>query len=172
MKKINQLLFLFVGTACSFWGSCSYSDEEVKDTDLTVLWAPLNKHERTVFPHFDSLFESIDTIQLQQVGEESLLGVINDIKCKEDTLFLCSNNAIFIFNTKGEFIRNFKKRGRGRGEYLSITHFDINKTSREISILDIDGRKILVYSFEGEFLRQINISLILNDDDILSILKY
>lgn len=161
MKKIS--LYFAIGLVmCVNFCSCTNAPVD-SDSNSNVLWVPLNHHSRTEFVHFDSLFESIDTIQLQQVGEESMLGAISDIKTFNDTLLLCSNNSLFLFNSDGSFIRKINRRGRGRGEYLKIEHFDINKNDREISILDVDSRKIVVYSINGDFIRQINLPEIVFD---------
>lgn len=167
MNKIIKNLVLFACLVCALL--CSCSNQKESDSGPTVIWAPLHNHERTDHLNFSSLFGSIDTIQLQQAGEESLLGVINDIKCKDDTLFLCSNQAIYLFKTNGEFINSINRRGRGPGEYVSIAQFDIDPKEREIVILEQNGlRKFYVYSFEGKFLRQIEVSDFVDDFVLLS----
>ena len=167
MNKIIKTLVLFACLVCALL--CSCSNQKESDSGPTVIWAPLHNHERTDHLNYSSLFGSIDTIQLQQAGEESLLGVINDIKCKDDTLFLCSNQAIYLFKTNGEFINSINRRGRGPGEYVSIAQFDIDPKEREIVILEQNGlRKFYVYSFEGKFLRQIEVSDFVDDFVLLS----
>jgi hypothetical protein len=167
MNKILKfpLLFAFI---CSFLCSCSDSNQEVNPTDPTTVWVPLRHPKRTDVPPFDSYFGSIDTIQLQLTDAESVVGKIWDLRCKDDTLFLCTRENIFLFNTKGEFLYNINRRGRGPGEYVYIEHFDINPKEREIVILEMNGlRKFIIYSFEGQFLRQIELPDIVNDFALL-----
>lgn len=162
MKKLNYVIAIICWFACVCL--CACSEKKIGDNDPKVLYAPLRHQKRTDLCHFDSLFESIDTIQLKLVGEESLLGKMIEIKSISDTLFISSNNSIYLFDYDGQFIKRINKKGRGRGEYLQIEHFDINKTNRELIILDAyGGRKFFFYSYNGDFIRQIEVPDIVDD---------
>lgn len=164
MIKINSVIAIIGVCACL----CACSEKRIVKDELKVLYAPLKHPNKTDFFHFDSLFESIDTIQLQLADKESLLGDISDIKSINDTLFISSNNSIYLFDYDGQFIKRINRNGRGRGEYRKIEHFDINKTNGELIILEGNGgRELLFYSYNGDFIRKIEVTYIIDDFMVL-----
>ena len=64
--------------------------------------------------------------------------------------------AIFVFDMNGKFIFKISERGQGPNEYVSIKDFDIDSNG-EIYIYDSHGKKFVVFSSEGKFVRKIPI---------------
>ena len=61
------------------------------------------------------------------------------------------DRPLFIFDENGRWIRTIERRGQGPEEYLNFSSFDVNN-NREIAVVDGMRKKILFYSWEGEFL--------------------
>lgn len=88
-----------------------------------------------------------------ETNPESLLGVIADLKCSKDYIFIKHNGSPLLaqFNTNGKFIRHIGLIGRGPQEYLLIKKFSIDENNGLIFIQTNWSHKILVYDFEGVY---------------------
>lgn len=80
-----------------------------------------------------------------------LIRRISDISVSDSFLFVSDYNRLLLFNWDGKFIRQIGSSGRGPGEYLRVRDFDIDVDNEEVYILE--GRKVLVYNFNGLFRR-------------------
>lgn len=163
----SKLMKTFILTMISILTFTSCSSVETNEDKLSydIIDAPINQELKTDLPSISNLYVAKDTIILNSESAESQLGNIQDIKQFEDTLFIQSDNAIYLFQTDGSFIRKINRKGRGHGEYLNITHFDIG--NERIHVLDIDLKRILVYNFEGTFIRQVQLKDIVFDFAVL-----
>jgi hypothetical protein len=77
-----------------------------------------------------------------------------------------------MFSKTGKFIAKIERNGRGPGEYMDLSDFDIDKIKRQIAVLDKTGRKLIYYKYTGEFLNEINLddifsTFLINGNDIL-----
>ena len=103
----------------------------------------------------DSHFTSRQIIPLE-TADDILMGDIKSIKIYDDTYFILdSRNVIFRFDKDGKYISKIARQGRGRGEYLDIRSIDV--FGDEVYVLSSFEKKILTYSFDGEFLSEINL---------------
>ena len=103
----------------------------------------------------DSHFASQQIIPLE-TADDILMGDIKSIKIYDDTYFILdSRNVIFRFDKDGRFLSRIARQGRGRGEYLDIRSIDV--FGDEVYVLSSFEKKILTYSFDGEFLSEINL---------------
>jgi len=64
------------------------------------------------------------------------------------------SSILKIFNTKGEFIRQFNRYGRGPQEYGYISDLQIESSTGNICIRSFD--KITEYTSGGQFIRSVN----------------
>ena len=62
---------------------------------------------------------------------------------------------ILIFDLKGKFVSEIYKIGKGPGEYTGISDFTYNPIGKTIIILDAHLKKVLVYSIEGIFIKEV-----------------
>lgn len=138
--------------------SCSDKANRVENNNVFVIEAPLKKEARTDLPLISKLSESIDTIYLDSSRPESLLGKIRNVIIEGDTIFIHSDNFIALFSIDGKFISKFERRGRGRGEYISLFDFDILPSKNELFVFDRDIKKVLIYSYSGNFIREVELS--------------
>ena len=72
-----------------------------------------------------------------------------------DYLFVRGDYQLFQFSKEGKFIRKIGKEGQVPEEYLKITSAKYDNHKREIYVNDLLAKKIKVYSFDGNFIRDI-----------------
>jgi hypothetical protein len=97
-------------------------------------------------------FENRENIILESVMRK--LSVSDSIIVTYDR-----TGTIFVIDRDGNLISKFNRRGRGYGEYISINNYTVDFEKKEIYIQEQQLQyRILVYSMEGEFKRQIDIS--------------
>ncbi len=81
---------------------------------------------------------------------------ILNTKATDELLFIGTYpSGLFVFNHKGNFLLSIGKVGNGPGEYKYANHFSLDKEKELIYILD--GKKIIIYSFLGEFKKQFSL---------------
>jgi hypothetical protein len=80
-----------------------------------------------------------------------LIRRISDVSVSDSFLFVSDYNRLLLFNRDGKFVRQIGSSGRGPGEYSRIRGFDIDVVNEEVYILE--GRKVIVYNFNGLFRR-------------------
>ena len=100
------------------------------------------------------LFGEVQLIPLETT-DNSLMADIHFSKVKNDTLFLFSRKqyALFMFNTKGEYLNKISKVGQGPGEYTLIHDFDICPKRNSIEMLSPFG-SIYSYTMNGDFIEK------------------
>lgn len=104
-----------------------------------------------------------------ETTEESLMSEIDIFKKIGSNYFFSDNtDAIFIFDEAGRFVNKINRNGRGHGEYVRIKDFDVR--DNQLYVLSEGLLKVLVYNFEGDFLRSYDTDysyakLYLLDDD-------
>lgn len=109
--------------------------------------------------NYSEMLDSVRYIALE-TNDESVMGMYADVYYINDTLYISDYQSIFMFDKNGNYIRKISKRGRGRGEYLQLGHFDVNRKNGEIYVHDYGKDMILVYSHEGEFMRSFPIQVV------------
>ena len=63
---------------------------------------------------------------------------------------------IHIYDRNGRFVRNIGRRGQGPHEFIQLSPpLQIDRNSRTVYATDSQGRKIIVYDFEGNYLKNI-----------------
>ena len=100
-----------------------------------------------------------------EVTEESLLGRIERVIIFNDKIYVHDplSHSIFIFDyPSGEYIFKISARGRGPGEYLRISSFNVNSENK-IEILDASSKKILRFDENGNFIESKYMQFSAND---------
>lgn len=98
------------------------------------------------------LSNKMDYIVLETT-QESMLGIVSKILFAENKVFIKSNDAVYIFDYSGKFLRKILAKGSAPFEYNSISDFDVDKSKNELLIFDKARKQILVFDFEGQYIR-------------------
>jgi len=87
---------------------------------------------------------------------------ILNTKTTDELLFIGTYpSGLFVFDFKGNFLKSIGKVGNGPGEYKYAYNFSLDKEKELIYILD--GKKVIIYSFSGEFKKQISLEKFKNN---------
>ena len=99
---------------------------------------------------------TISYIRLE-TNDNSLIG--NDFKVRHnDSIVVLISNKIIVFSISGKHLFSIDKRGKGPGEYLSLTDIQIINNTNFL-ILDRRGKKILQIDSNGSTIKTIPIDL-------------
>jgi len=105
------------------------------------------------------LIENCRYIPLE-TSDESIIGEISTIVPCQDGFFVMDRFLqISYFDINGKFMRRIARKGQGPGEYTSIHAIDVSEYDKTIHLFDGNSRRILVYTFNNEFLRAIKINI-------------
>ena len=168
MKNQNYLFYaqfilicgLFTCVACQQKANNEKSrettEEKVVETNVfyTIPFAEIikNKHEVKL----SEFATDVEIIQFDNTPK-ALLGRIQDIQLTNDYIFVeHSGNALITqFSRAGKYIRHIGKQGRGPKEYALCRKFSLDEKNERIYIQTNWTRKILVYNFDGEYIKTV-----------------
>jgi len=103
--------------------------------------------------YLEDLIDSVWYIPLE-TKENSVIGKITKVLFTKEKIFICDaeiTHSIFCFNHSGKALFVIRDRGRGPGQYLTLTGFDVDTLNREVVIYDAQQRAFLKYDFSGGF---------------------
>lgn len=99
-----------------------------------------------------SFISYIDFVALE-TNDLCVIGEINKV-LSDDGYYIIhdkDNNKIFRFDSLGHFINQIGVTGRGPKEYTESWDVSLDKMKKEVSVLDLSGRKIVKYKYDGSF---------------------
>jgi len=153
MKSISKALFIIL----LLMVSCN-SKKENKNILTTAKIKPININinvekqiKKSLF--IDDLVNEVKYIPLQTTPQ-SLIGSIDKIEVTDSLIFILDagqNQALFIFDHKGNFINKIANQGKGPSEYVKILDFNYCKQDHSLMICDIN-RKILKFDINGNLI--------------------
>lgn len=159
LRKCNQLPILLVIMGCiSVLFACS------KVSDAEILAVDINPKRTTP----DSvIFKDREIVILETCPKSIIAGVVAMDMYKDNLYILDDRRAnIFVFKRDGTFVSTIGRKGRGPGEYTSISSFCIDRENDELIISVGTPRKLVYYSLSGEFIAETEV-----DDYLYQILK-
>jgi hypothetical protein len=115
--------------------------------------------KKATVTHYSKFIDNIRYIPLETPGPEALLGGgIHKIIYTKNRYFIFDEKKIMVFDSKGKFILNVGKIGRGPGEMIKPNDFFIDTLSKTIEILSVDGKIIKYDLYNGQFIDAIRIN--------------
>lgn len=111
-------------------------------------------------PKMAKLSGVVDGVRLipLETGNLNLIGHINKVIAGKDFLLISTAEEIpqlFRFTTTGKFLNIIGSQGKGPGEYSDIANITVLPDSSSVYIQGRSMRKILEYSLNGQFIREI-----------------
>ncbi|SHJ98903.1 6-bladed beta-propeller protein [Tangfeifania diversioriginum] len=130
-------------------------NQRAKDQFFTIHFAEIVKEKRDVM--LSEIAENVDFVQFENNSEKALLGRISDIQITPNYIFIKHSGTGLLtqFNRNGKYVRHFGTLGRGPREYALIRKFSLDEQNKLVYIHTNWTRKILVYNFDGEYIKTI-----------------
>lgn len=133
------------------------------NSDIKILHQNINMSEVIQVP--DDIFENkidftqiIDDIDftILETNNECIIGSINKILSDSNYYFIHDkeNDNIFRFSQDGMFINKIGTKGYGPKEYIEAWDISLDIKNNVIIVLDLMGRKIIRYTYNGDFINK------------------
>ncbi|MDR0995723.1 MAG: 6-bladed beta-propeller [Tannerella sp.] len=149
MKK-TQLFFLAASAALLCLGGCG-----TKSNGIPAI--PMDKAVGKIQPlSLSRIAASVEYVPLE-TNDSSLVPSrrLCDIQAADDYFFLNCRRSLLEFSRKGKFIRQIGRQGKGPGEFVALG--SILADGQRQALYMLNGSKVLVYSFDGTFKKEINL---------------
>ncbi|MCX4334335.1 MAG: 6-bladed beta-propeller [Bacteroidales bacterium] len=140
--NISVLLLGFIVTSCV--------NDPKRHDNVRVITVDITK--QTDISEFVSSFDGYVCLE---TTDDCLISGIKKLKSVGDTIYISDDSKIAMFSRRdGYFLGKIHKHGRGPGEYITLTDFDVFD-SRLYVLSNVD-REIIMYNASGDVLRTIN----------------
>jgi len=101
-----------------------------------------------------NIFDTYEFIKLE-TKDKHYIGNIDKIEKANNRYYvLNSSSSIYIFSDEGLFIKEIYSRGKGPGEYLSLSDIFFDKHKNQFIVNDLNGKKLLYYDYDGNFINE------------------
>lgn len=160
-----------------FFFSCG--NKTKKEAIKSGIAAPVKKSELFLTIPFEEIIKDQGEIKLSEFANgvelvqfentpKALLGRVSDIQLTKDFIFIRHNGNKLItqFSRDGKYIRHIGKLGRGPKEYALSRIFSLDEENELIYIHTNWTRKILVYNFNGEYVKTIKYKAVERTDNV------
>lgn len=129
--------------------SCSKKQQKITTTILTY---DLNKVETDA--KSEAKIKDIRYIALE-TNDESLMGFPSKIIYRFNKFYIldCQSKSLFVFDSNGKFISKIHRLGKGPGEYINNSDFDIDNAGN-IYIWDSGTHKLIKYASNGVMIKE------------------
>ena len=142
----NIIILLFI----TILYSCSESQKA--EIDITQISIDIKKPEPLKLSTF------FDDIKYVSLSDSVMIGDIERIKLYGNHIFLLTNKSILVHDIKtGDLLLRIRNIGNGPGEYVSLYDMLFDEDNNIIEVLDMNGKKIMKYGFDGTFIEEIEI---------------
>lgn len=142
------LLFLFFG-----FSSCNHHkytiDGEILPIDSAIV-INIDLSSDTIY--FSHHIKEIEIVPLES-KEDAIIGSINSIKYADNMFFILDyrGRQIYTFDRFGKFRGLLSHNGRGPGEYLRPMSICIDKSNKQVVIVD-NNKHLRYYDYDGHYL--------------------
>lgn len=163
-KKLMIYSLLFIAVSCS---------TNIAGTNEKEIFVDFENDSLFVIKSMEDLFNYSDYLDSAvyvplETSDNCLIGDVEDIHFVNNKIFLSDKKNIYVFDLDGKIISKWSRFGRGHGEYVALTAFDVNPSNEEISIYDNGYEVVHVYSINGDFIRNVKVEGLPRDFCVLS----
>jgi hypothetical protein len=106
--------------------------------------------------------ESLEYVELKTPPGMPIM--VTHMVVSDEYIFVESKDEVYQFTMSGDFVRKVGRNGRGPGEYLTAIDISVDEAKRQVNI--VGGLELYTYSFDGDFLGSVEISLF---DDYMAV---
>lgn len=97
--------------------------------------------------------------------DDCLLSYIEKVQYDSCFYFIKDARGLYVFDESGNFVSEIGRKGQGPKEYLYINAFYLDKKKKNVCIISYPDRKLLTYSYSGNFL---SVSRLVKEDAYVS----
>jgi len=164
LNKFNMKLYFLLFILNLLLTSCIGKVAKTHmDADLETVKVDFDKeYNKKKFPHTNSSI----TIQKLEENSDFPIGKIDKIIVDSKRIYILDRSkskALFIYSREGQFLHIINHIGRGPGEFITPHYFDVDKKTGNIFIMDNNGKKIIIYSSSGKFIKEFEYNFIAVD---------
>ena len=147
-----SLVFSKADTPCS--QEREWKGKIEKENGAEVVKNPAEPMFEEAVLHFEEEFSLGEKEEKEEYRFSRISGIAVD---KEERIYVLDyiEAHVKVFDKNGLFLRHIGKRGQGPGELASPFSIDITPCD-EVMIQDLNNRKILYFSLEGQFIKSIS----------------
>jgi len=94
-----------------------------------------------------------------ELTKKSQIGSIDKVILSDNRIFVLDATIakkLFVFDMKGNFLKNIGKLGKGKGEYLVIRDFDVY--DEKVYISSQQDNRMLIFDLEGQHINDVKFS--------------
>ena len=144
LKILKWLAVLVLLTSCN---SGSKKPKDLSQIKVNLDQAAAN------YEVYVNLIDSIAIVKLKTTKDLQVTSVRN-VLFDDTHMYFSDSRAGVIFKYTLDGTQGYKigSKGKGKGEYLSFSNFQLYKN--EIHVLDNKGRKVVIFNKNGEFLKK------------------
>ncbi len=171
MKIFTTFIFLCLFTFSSCPGSNNKSNEQTKTKEDLIVESIVENNAKTPtidtnkkYPFKEIILNDladITYIPIETNDHVLINNGINALSHFSDKYIIIVNYKsydCYIFDRNGKIINFFNHKGQGPNEYLNIIGITADEVKKEIYIVDHPQKhRILVYSFDGDFIRTLSL---------------
>lgn len=151
MKKHLILFSLF----CLFICNCTYKQSESQNpSDIETI--PITDFD-TTYGKLSDFAEEVKMIPLE-FTDKSILGEIKKVVMSDKFIFIMERTkqeGVYVFDHTGKFLYRIGSRGQGPEEFIDLFDFSINEEDELIYLFDQPRKRILVFTFDNKFIKDI-----------------
>jgi hypothetical protein len=135
-----------------FFAGCKEKKDSAKTEFINIVINTDNSEKVDISEYVDS----VKYIKLQTT-DDNLIGYIKRVFFWDDRILVTDGKVpqILIFDNKGNFLNKIKKTGQGPGEFIGIAASLFDCVSKSIIIYNNKLRKMLFFTLDGEFIKEI-----------------
>lgn len=160
----NTVLLLFTTSLLLF--SCRKPISDLMVNDSSVETITLDVNEKSI-KNLDDAFKTIKCVALE-TNDNNLIGQIDDVFFIDSTIIVVDEGiakAVYLFDNSGKFKGRISFNGRGKHEYLQLTH--VFRRGKSIAINDLIRREINFFDLNGKPIKTIKYKLPFNEVESL-----
>lgn len=153
-KEILYILLSLIFVTCN-----STKEEKTKIEIGDIVSIPITDME-TSYGKLSDFAEEIKMIPLE-FTDDCILGEIEKIVMSDDCIFIMERDnqkGIYVFDHMGKYLYKIGNRGQGPEEFVDLSDFSLNEEERLIYLYDLARTKVLVFSCEGDFIKDIQMN--------------
>lgn len=154
MRKHLLLFSLF----CLFLCCCTSKQNELQSPS-NMETISITDFE-TTYGKLSDFAEEVKMIPLE-FTDKSILGEIKKIVMSDKFIFVMertNKEGVYAFNRTGKFLYRIGTRGQGPGEFVDLADFSINEDEGLIYLYDQPRTKVLAFTFDNKFVKDIQMN--------------